>query len=431
MLYKHNILGGIWMIDNEYVANYLPLVTNYLKGESVPVQLSSQSGSAHEELSDRNSLYLITPKNGAYKISEYGERVKPENAPENSIAVIEINGVITKYDQECGPAGMATKANLLKRCYQNSNITSIVLKIDSGGGEGYGMMLLNETISEKNKPVYAFVDDFAASAAYGIASACDKIFCNSAMAMVGSIGTYSTIVDFKGYYEKHGIKLHEIYASASSEKNKDFIEALNGNYEPLRARINQFNDHFLSLVSKGRGELLKSDSKVWGTGKVFKANEAMKIGLIDEISSFDNMISEIGNNFSTNNKHSVQMKKQPLKVNAVLKVDQLESTDDGVFLNEDQIHSVDAELDRQGTEIQNLTSQNTSVTEQLQTANTTIEQRDAQIVQLNDQIKNLKAGAGASTRGIVTEADATIQTTDDISEIETASSAMKLFNLLP
>jgi len=429
MLYKHNILGGIWMIDNEYVANYLPLVTNYLKGDQVKFNSSSSLG--REELTDRNSLQLLTPVNGTYKISEYGERAKPENAPENSIAVIEVTDVITKYDQECGPAGMATKSNLLKRCYQNNNIKSIVLKIDSGGGEGYAMMLLNETIQQKNKPVYAFVDDFAASAAYGIASACDKIFCNSAMAMVGSIGTYSTIVDFKGYYEKNGIKLHEIYASASTDKNKDFIEALNGNYEPLRSRINQFNDNFLSLVTKGRGENLKSDNKVWGTGKLYNAKEALKIGLIDEISTFDNMISEIGNNFSTNNKHSVQMKKQPLKVNAVLNVDQLESTDDGVFLNEDQIHSIDAELERQGTEIQNLTTQNSTATEQLQTANTTIEQRDAQIVQLNDQINNLKAGAGASTKGIVTETDSTSQTTDDISDIELAASAMELYKVLP
>lgn len=289
MLFLHNIVNSVWMIEPGFASNYLPLVTDYISGKRVDVV--SRSSANEREITDRNGILSAILKNDTYTISEYGRYGSPEDAPENSIAIINITDAITKHDQDCGPAGMLTKSNLLKRCYNNSRIRAIALVIDSGGGEGNAMRLMSETIESRNKPVGAFIDDFACSAAYGIASGCDFIIANSKMARIGSIGTYMTIADYTEYYKQRGIALTEIYATASTDKNNDYYEAIKGNLEPIRNVCNQFNEDFLQRIETNRKNNLTEARESWGTGKVYFAEEAQRLGLIDGIDTFDNFIN--------------------------------------------------------------------------------------------------------------------------------------------
>ena len=273
------------MMDEAYAANYLPLVASFIKGEQMTAKPTEV------ELNKRNSLQFATFPNDVLSVSSDSTGITPENAPQGSIAIINIANAITKQDQECGPAGMKTKSDLLKRCYANDNINSVVLVIDSGGGQGMAMRLMAETISQKNKPVGAFIDDNCCSAAYGIASGCDFIVANSNQAQIGSIGTYITIADYTEKFKQMGVNLIEIYASASTDKNKEFFDAIQGNPEPIRAIANQFNEHFLSLIESNRTDKLKADRTVWGTGKVYFAEKALELGLIDGIDTLENFIN--------------------------------------------------------------------------------------------------------------------------------------------
>lgn len=273
------------MMDEAFAANYLPLVAAFIKGEQMTAKPTEV------ELNKRNSIQFATFPNDVLSVSSNSTGITPENAPQSSIAIINIANAITKQDQECGPAGMKTKSDLLKRCYANDNINSVVLVIDSGGGQGMAMRLMAETISQKNKPVGAFIDDNCCSAAYGIASGCDFIVANSNQAQIGSIGTYITIADYTEKFKQMGVNLIEIYASASTDKNKEFFDAIQGNPEPIRAIANQFNEHFLSLIESNRTDKLKADRTVWGTGKVYFAEKALELGLIDGIDTLENFIN--------------------------------------------------------------------------------------------------------------------------------------------
>ena len=286
MLFKHRIFNSVWLMDPDYAINYLPLVSSYIKGER-----TTQASKMDRAFDDNNGVLFAEKANGLYQVSDYGGYSSPEKAPEESIAIISITGAITKYDQDCGPSGMATKSSLLQRCYANPNIKGIVIKQDTGGGEGGAMRLMNETITKRNKPVIGFVDDYSCSAGMGILADCDLIIANSPMARIGSIGTYMTIADYTERFKQEGINLIEVYASDSIHKNNEYHEALKGNLEPLRAIANKFNDSFLEMIELQRGDTLKADRKVWGTGKVFFAEEALSIGLIDKIDSFDNIIN--------------------------------------------------------------------------------------------------------------------------------------------
>lgn len=290
MLYLHNILNGVWFVEEGFASNYLPVIASFIKGEHA-LNHSARNALKETEKTSDNACQFADIKNGVYQISDYGSFASPEEAPKDSIAILNINGAITKYDQDCGPSGMITKSNLLSRCFGEENIKGIILNIDSGGGEGLGCRIFQDTIKARNKPVIAYANDFVGSAAYGIASACDKIISNSKVCRVGSIGTYMTIVDYSEHYKKMGIDLIEIYASRSTDKNQDYYQALKGNKAPLLTVCDTYNEDFINRIASFREGAIDSDQKSWSTGKMFFAPEAMKLGLIDEIDSFENVLN--------------------------------------------------------------------------------------------------------------------------------------------
>lgn len=274
MLHKHNLFNGVWMIEAGYAANYLPHLFAYLKGSTQNVLPASEV----------SPLSIHTQSTSS---SSSGSR----DDSDNSIAVISIAGPITKHSQYCGPRGMLEISNILEACYDSPDITGIMLHIESGGGDGMAMRLLNETIAKRTKQVIAFIDDFCCSAAYGIASGCDAIVANSNMARIGSIGTYLSLADYTKHFEKEGINIIEVYASASTDKNSEVREAIKGNLKPLQDLANKYNEHFLSSIETNRGDKLTNTRKEWGTGKVYFADQALEEGLIDNIDTFQNTLN--------------------------------------------------------------------------------------------------------------------------------------------
>lgn len=274
MLFKHKIINGVWLIEPSFADNFLPYITKFLENpQPVASREPEQFLSVHAGDASDNHIRDI------------------KDAPEGSIAVINVSGAITKHDQECGPDGLLSKSSILQAAYKSNNITAVVINLDTGGGEVNAMRLFAETISERNKPVVAFVSDSCFSAGYGIASACDYIVANSSLARVGSIGALTTIADYTERYKMQGINLIQVYATQSTDKNKEYREALEGNLEPIRKLTDTYNEYFLSLIETNRGDKLKGDRSVWGTGKTWSAEEALELGLIDEINTFNNLLN--------------------------------------------------------------------------------------------------------------------------------------------
>ena len=220
-----SLAKGKWLINPKYAEGFYPLVVTLLSGNSI----AAPSLSVEEKEKKSSGAFKIPGKtSGIYLISDYGAEAPPEKAPDGSIAVMQIQQVITKYDQECGPSGTLTKNNLLKRAGNNPNIKAVILYCDSGGGEADGTEQFANTIREVAaiKPVIAFVDGMAASAMYWITSSCTMVIANLETAEIGSIGTYVSFADLKPMWEAQGVKFHEIYATKSTEKNKVWKEAL-------------------------------------------------------------------------------------------------------------------------------------------------------------------------------------------------------------
>lgn len=260
-------------INPEFIGDYLPVITALIKGDT----------------SSFSEPHLLTAP-----IESIAIQAKEENSKE--ILVIALAGVVTKYnDYWDGTHGTLSIVEILNQAYADDSIAGVILKLDSPGGEARACYHVYEAIVNRNKPVIAFVDDLACSAAYYMAAPADLIIANYKTAQIGSIGVLTTVADYREYFEKLGIKIEDVYSSFSKDKNSEFRSYLDGDKEPLIKKLDVIAEDFISNVEKGRGEKLKADRKEWGTGKVYFAEEALELGLIDAIDSFSNISNYFSN----------------------------------------------------------------------------------------------------------------------------------------
>lgn len=132
------------------------------------------------------------------------------------------------------------------------------------------------------------------------------------------------------------------------------------------------------------------------------------------------------------------MKKQPIKVNAILKVNELASTEEGVFLNEEQVHTIDSRVQELENSVSSITTERDNAVTAQQTAETNlaaqvaiVTERDATIAAQATQIANLKKNPGATTKGTVTQVDNSGTDKFDNNEFEVFASAKSLHDMLP
>jgi protease IV len=295
------VMKGRWMLQREWAEAHLPLVLSLLQGN--PVSFVDRTGNELVELP-----FAIDPETmKRYELYGYNRdtgRYGPNaNIPPGSVGVVPISGPITKYNGECGEPGSITRSNQLAEMERRENISAVVLLLDTPGGEARAANGLTTTIEKMKKPVLSFVDGMAASLGMWITAASDEVYLSSKMDEVGSIGSYVMLADWAGYFEKQGLNIHEIYAPQSEDKNKDYREALKGNYGLVKADLAVHVDAFIDYVKTGRPKSA-AHVKEWNSGKMFYAADAIKFGLADGVRSFEQVIGKAAWNAKMKKKKS-------------------------------------------------------------------------------------------------------------------------------
>lgn len=270
---------------------HLPQIARVLTGEQLFPAIGERKA-YHDDSDGREPVSPYWPiaihpdaKSGYVKASRYRSF---SEAPAGSVALIPVTGPITKYLGDCGEAGNEVMTNWVKEADGSGNISGILLKIDSPGGQVDGTRTLVDALSNTGKRTIGFVDDgMACSAAMWIGAACDDLYCSQATDTVGSIGVLSTLADYRGFFEQKGIKIHEIYAPQSTDKNADYREALEGNYDKVKADLQVLAQSFIDSMRTLRGNKLNTSVDNPFTGKTYYAPQALEIGLIDGIMPFE------------------------------------------------------------------------------------------------------------------------------------------------
>lgn len=233
------------------------------------------------ELSEESQPETFAVKPGGKRFSQF------EDAPLGSAAVIPVIGELMKYDQWCGPDGMISIGETIKRADASPNIDAIILKIDSPGGTVDGTENLANIVKNTKKPTIAFVDGMMCSAALWVGSAADEIIASTGNDEIGSIGVMVSFADIQPYWEKMGIKFHRINADQSKDKNKVFYDALKGKYDLIKKEmLNPLADAFIDAVKENCSKTTSEQH----TGKVFFAKNVIG-SLVDSIGDLDFAVS--------------------------------------------------------------------------------------------------------------------------------------------
>ncbi len=199
--------------------------------------------------------------------------------------ILNIVGPIIKYSSWYYQ-GTQSIIRIVQHLQNDERITGILFNIDSGGGMVSGTAELGYVIKNCSLPTIAFTNGYMCSAAYDIASACNKRIAHPNADLIGSIGTMLSFQDYAAMFEKWGAKIYEVYAPQSTEKNAEFRALIQGDEKLYQKRLQYVAQDFINRVSSNLGGTLKDDGHVF-KGKTYTPQEALKIGLVDELGTLE------------------------------------------------------------------------------------------------------------------------------------------------
>ncbi len=267
-----------------------------------------QKGVRFESEFKCNTIHVLNASNKVQIIYEEYQLNTEDNF--KGIGVINLNGPITK-NGGASSYGMDYLSQKMINLSIDKRIVSILILADSGGGSSSAVEIMTDAILEvqEKKPVYALITKggMAASACYGIISACNAIYAESQMSIVGSCGT---MVQFEGIKanttDSNGLKHIRLYAPKSTKKNIEFEEALNNdNYQLIIDNIlNPINERFTGSILKNRPQLSNTS---FDDGHTVFAKDAIGT-FIDAIKTFDEVV-QIASTGQTNISKNVEFTK--------------------------------------------------------------------------------------------------------------------------
>ncbi len=190
---------------------------------------------------------------------------------------------------------MANVARSLERAFSISNIKGVALAINSPGGSAVQSHLIFKRIralaDEKKVPVFAFVEDVAASGGYMIACAADEIICDTS-SILGSIGVVGASFGFDRLIDKIGVE-RRVYTAGDRKVMLDpFQPEKPDDVERLHAIQRDIHDSFIELVKSRRGAKLDSRETALFSGEYWAGRRGLELGLADTIGDLRGVLRE-------------------------------------------------------------------------------------------------------------------------------------------
>jgi protease IV len=264
--------------------------------------------------SNLDSLELETISFGEYALPEnmFGMSMSEENLADlvstlsdddseesdteelgGEIAVIYAVGAIESGDGDAETIGSATTAAAIKAARLAPDVKAVVLRVNSPGGSALASdVIWRETIllKEAGKTLVVSMGDLAASGGYYISCAADKIYANPTT-ITGSIGVFGIIPNLGGMYEKHlGVTFDEIATHSHAGKPDGVFAMSDFEIQAYNEIITGIYSDFTSKVAQGRN-LTAAQVEEIARGRVWSGNDALEIGLVDEIGNLEDAIN--------------------------------------------------------------------------------------------------------------------------------------------
>lgn len=236
---------------------------------------------------------------------------------EREIKVIPIHGILTKkseaFDDVLGMTSYEKIREEIEEALIDEEVETILLNIDSPGGEVNGLFDLSDFIYEARalKKIVAIANDDAYSAAYAIASSAEKVLITRTSG-VGSIGVIASHIDQSGFDEKQGIKYTTVFAGSRKNDLNPHEPITSESLESLQEEVDRLYEMFVELIARNRNlstERIKSTE-----AGLYFGEKAIEMGLADEVITY----SEFIENYRSNNMSKVEIKEQAIDIDDLI-----------------------------------------------------------------------------------------------------------------
>jgi signal peptide peptidase SppA len=289
-----------------------------LKEEGMGIQISEEEFMARIASGKYNALHMADPMHRemvAFGPSEQLEGADYTRIYEGGVAVFDVAGPIYRHASDA-PSGAVSTGRLARDVMiakKSDKVRSALFVLDTPGGEATGGDELAAKIHEfaQEKPVETFIEGLGASLGYMIGAPTNKITA-SRMALTGSIGVVIGIPLSKGQL-KTGEMVHQ------DSKGNEYVEFVSSVSPLKRANplskeghdyymniVNKCADIFVEDVAKYRKLDAKDVPKQYGDGGVYPTQDALEMGLIDAIGSFDSVHQRLASSFYKSTGDTVQ-----------------------------------------------------------------------------------------------------------------------------
>ena len=228
-------------------------------------------------------------------LNDYLEIIRPALLPSDprkgKIGVIIAKGLILDGEQPAGRIGGDTLASLIRQARHNTQIKSVVLRVDSGGGSAFASEIIRNEVEltrRSGKPVVVSMGSAAASGGYWIATSATEIWA-SPTTLTGSIGIFGALATFDKTFNHLGINTDGIgttQLSGSLDPGRPLNPILAA---VLQQSIEQGYKRFLERVAKGR-KLSLPDVEKAAQGRVWSGKKALTLGLVDKLGNLKDAV---------------------------------------------------------------------------------------------------------------------------------------------
>jgi signal peptide peptidase SppA len=220
---------------------------------------------------------------------------RSSGARSGSIAVIPVYGAIVQHASQVDicDGGTSTDAisAALNDALNDETVSQILLDIDSPGGSVYGTGELAAEIkaARAQKPVVAFANSLAASAAYWIGASASEFYMTPG-GEVGSIGVWMAHENWSKAIADSGVEVSLISAGKYKTEGNPYgpLDADARGF--LQERVDAYYADFTKGVASGRNVPIEQVRSGMGQGRCLGATEAIAAGMVDGAKTFAEVV---------------------------------------------------------------------------------------------------------------------------------------------
>ena len=221
-----------------------------------------------------------------------------EGSGVDKVLMIPIDGMITHQSEsdlfQTRPSMVQEIVAHLRKAEQDDHVKAVLLKIDSPGGSTTASDLLYHEIlafkQHTHKPIIAVLMNVAASGGYYVALPADTIIAHPTT-ITGSVGVIFMRPSVMGLSEKIGIKTEVNKSGINKDMGSPFREPTEKEKAIFQRVIDELGQRFIHLVKSHRHITPESEKEI-KTARIFLADQALKLGLIDRIGYLSDAIAQ-------------------------------------------------------------------------------------------------------------------------------------------